>query len=162
MEWDATIFRPITDIKPYYDYTATMGAIEGEYLCPSETDGRCPVMQPLPARGSSDRYFSGINYQWQPTNLYHNPLYFEDFALERYGHTYPDYIQPFVSVGKFGVQFIGLPYQMALAHPCNREYAVGYLTPGDCNPTLMYQVPFNARAAAVAGGAYTGLIYLFP
>ena len=47
------------------------------------------------------RAFGQINYHWEPSNLYHLPIYFEDFCLERYGHTRHYLIQPFVSGGLF-------------------------------------------------------------
>lgn len=162
-----TVFRPISQIQPYYAYSPT-GKQPGEYLCrlPSEapeTDrARCPEIQPLPAAGSTDRHFAMFDYCWVPSNLRHKPLYFEDVALERYGQKYPHGLQPFVSIAKFGVQGIGLPYQLAMDPIWRDIYPLGYYRPGDNAPELIYQVPFNLQAAAAAGGTYTGLIFLFP
>jgi hypothetical protein len=165
-EYD-TVFRPITRIEPYYDYSPT-GRNRYEYLCPQPSDtpddqrARCPDIRPLPQVGSVERYFTAVNYCWVATDLHHKPLYFEDVSLERYGHKWPCGLQPFVSVGKFAGQFIALPYQMAF-DPVNRDiYALGYYRPGDAAPELLYQVPFNAKAAAMAAGVYTGLVFLIP
>lgn len=164
---DDTVFRPISQIQPYYAYSPT-GKNPGEYLCPQPSSipedqrARCPEIQPLPPSGTTQRHFALVDYQWCPTNLHHKPLYFEDVALERYGQQYPYGIQPFVSIGKFGVQGIGLPYQIALDPLWRDIYVLGYYRPGDNAPELLYQVPFNMKAAAAAGGAYTGLLFLFP
>jgi hypothetical protein len=100
--------------------------------------------------------------QWAPTNLWHHPLYFEDPALERYGHTYHPLVQPFASSGRFAVQLVGLPYQMAL-HPIHaKEYTLGYYRPGEYAPKLHYQIPFNTEAALVQAAAVTGFLFIFP
>ncbi|SFJ39194.1 hypothetical protein SAMN05421753_119102 [Planctomicrobium piriforme] len=162
-----TIFQPITRIKPFYDYSPT-AKTRYEYVCPQpksipeDQQVRCPNMQPLPERGSTDRYFATTNYCWLASDLYHHPLYFEDVQLERYGQKWPYGLQPIVSLGKFGGQFLALPYQMAF-DPVHRPiYALGYYRPGDCTPELIYQIPFNAKAAATAAGVYTGFAFLIP
>jgi hypothetical protein len=158
--------RKITEIQPYRNYSPEGTA---DRLCPpgpgsaeASSPPRCPEEQELPLFGSIDRNFIDINYCWEASNLFHRPLYFEDVPLERYGHTYPFAIQPFVSLGKFGTQLVGLPYQMALDPPCSRQYALGYYRPGECAPYLCYQIPLNARAAVMSAGVYTGIAFLFP
>lgn len=161
------VFRPITEIEPFFDYSPT-GTIKYEYLCPrpkgapEELMAQCPSLRRLPSIGSTERYFQPMQFQWQASNLFHNPLYFQDVSLERYGHTYPPYIQPFVSVAKASAQFAGLPYQMAIDSMWAHQYTVGYYRPGQPAPCLTYQIPFNLHAAAAAGGVWTGLIFIFP
>jgi len=166
-----TLFQPITKIQPYQNYSpsaAAEGKVRYDYICPQpgfipkDQQVSCPNMQSLPQQGSTDRNFATMQYCWVPTNVFHNPLYFEDPALERYGQQYPYGVQPFVSLGRFGIQFLGLPYQMAI-DPVHREiYALGYDRPGDNTPLLEYRIPFNAKAAVVAGGVYTGFAFLIP
>lgn len=100
--------------------------------------------------------------QWAPTNLYHYPLYFEDPALERYGHTYHPVVQPFASAGRFATQLAGIPYQMTLHPVCSREYTLGYYRPGECAPKKHYQIPFNEEAAVVQAAALAGIFLIFP
>ncbi|MFN9721292.1 MAG: hypothetical protein ACK58L_21550 [Planctomycetota bacterium] len=100
--------------------------------------------------------------QWAPTNLYHYPLYFEDPSLERYGHTYHPLVQPFASTGHFAVQFVGLPYQMALKPVHAREYDLGYYRPGECAPKKLYQIPFNEEATLVEIATIAGFILIIP
>lgn len=100
--------------------------------------------------------------QWAPTNLYHHPLYFEDPALERYGHTYHPAVQPFASAGRFAVQLAGLPYQMTLNPIHAKEYTLGWYRPGDCAPKKHYQIPFNEEATLMEAAVIAGMILIFP
>ena len=111
---------------------------------------RCPEQQPLPVFEGEDRNFIDIEYCWEAPNLFHNPLYFEDVPLERYGHTYCEPLQSISSDSKFGAHLVGLPYQMALAPIHKREYPLGYYRPGDPAPYKCYQIPLNAEAALKA------------
>jgi hypothetical protein len=135
--------KPISEIVPYFQ------------------PDPMPVPNDLPT-SPTDRGFVPTEFAWSASNVYHNPLYFEDFALERYGHTHHPVVQPFVSIGKFTGQFIGLPYKMAIDPVWDEEYVLGWYRPGELAPHLFYQVPWNWRAAATAAGTYTGLIFLFP
>ena len=100
--------------------------------------------------------------QWAPTNLAHNPLYFEDPALERYGHTYHPLIQPFASSGRFATQLVGLPYQMTLHPVHSMEYTLGWYRPGDFAPKKHYQIPFNEEATLMQIATIAGLLLIFP
>lgn len=100
--------------------------------------------------------------QWAPTNFYHYPLYFEDPALERYGHTYNPIVQPFASTGRFATQLVGLPYQMALHPVHSHQYSLGYYRPGDWAPKKHYQIPFNEEATLVEAAVIAGLIIALP
>lgn len=157
-EYELLQFRPISQIEPFHDYTSGRVRRAGN----SDAPVRRPEIQPLPATGAIERAVAVTEFQWEAANVFHNPLYFEDVSLERYGHAYPCGLQPAVSLAKFGVQAIGLPYQIALDPVWRRHYALGYYRPGDPAPYLHYQIPFNERAAVTAAGVYTGLIFLFP
>jgi len=155
--------RPISSILPYYDYVPEGTPEDEQVVCRPDSPGDlCPQQLPLPDVAYTDRAFADIQVAWEPSNLFANPLYFEDAALERYGHTHNCFVQPFASVGKFGVQLVGLPYQMAL-HPIHEHrYALGWYRPGECAPYKYYLPPWNAKAALTAGAAYTGLFFLIP
>lgn len=100
--------------------------------------------------------------QWEPTNLWYYPLYFEDPGLERYGHTRRPWVQPFVSTGRFMGQVATLPYQMALHPPKCPQYTLGYYQPGEWAPKKRYQIPFNEEAAATQFLWMTALILMIP
>ncbi len=145
--------RKITDIRPSLNYA--WGDIPEESLPEDFNDkmDRGDYVAALPPR---------TVLQWAPTNQWHNPLYFEDPALERYGHTYNCWVQPFASGGRFMTQLVGLPYQMTL-HPVHaREYTLGWYRPGECAPKLKYQVPFNEEATIIQTLSVVGLFLIIP
>ena len=109
-----------------------------------------------------ERNFDEIVYAWEPTNLSYNPLYFEDAPLERYGHTHHPLLQPFVSATRFGVQLVGLPYQMTIDPIYKKRYTLGYYRPGEYAPKKLYQIPLNLDAAIVEAGVVTGMFFLIP
>jgi hypothetical protein len=171
-------FRKIGEILPYDTYDPLSPADDRERypsnLCPCPEGQECPESCPKEkflrrigrAEGEPDRPFiprdfAHINYVWEPTNLYHHPIYFEDVPLERYGHTRHYLIQPVFSGAKFAVQLLGLPYQMTLYPCCSRQYSLGYYRPGECAPYKYYQIPLNACAALVEAGFVTGGYFLF-
>lgn len=125
--------------------------------CPWEQDlrriGRGPGESNIPY---VPRNFAHIDYSWEPTNMYHNPIYFEDVPLERYGHTRHYLIQPVFSGVKFATQLLGLPYQMTIHPCCSRQYSLGYYRPGEYVPYKYYQIPLNVQAAIVEAGVIAG------
>ena len=158
--------RPQGGDCPDCNASDSEGGTQNGLACPE-----CPWEQALRRIGRKPgepdiafvpRDFAHIHYCWEPTNLYHNPIYFEDVPLERYGHTrHYLLIQPFFSVSKFAVQLVGLPYQMSLFPIWDRQYSVGYFRPGEYVPYKYYQIPLNAKAAAVEAGVISGSYFLF-
>lgn len=147
---------PLNQIRPYHDYSP-----EGIALCP-DPEVRCPEFRPLPSSTNvAERYYPHVDFLWVPTNVFYAPLYFEDPALERYGHTH-GLLQPLASPSRFALQFVSLPYQMALDPPHRRVYPLGFYRPGECAPKQVPNIPLNAEAAVKAGAVYTGLIFAFP
>lgn len=109
-----------------------------------------------------ERAFPQMMKPWEAPNFFHYPLYFEDPALERYGHMHSPLGQVLISVGRFSTQLVCLPYQMTIDPPCREVYSLGWYRPGECAPKLHYQVPLNAKAAAVQAATVTGLVFLIP
>lgn len=173
---DPRQLKRITDINPFYDYepSGISGSDEDCYsVCPcpdgncrkpgstSEKSCLCPE-ETWPTLVYRERNFAQMCYAWEASNLWYNPLYFQDVGLERYGHTHNEAVQPFVSMGKFGGQVLMLPYQMSLNPACRKKYALGYYRPGECAPKKCYQLPLSAKAAAAQAGVMSGMILLFP
>lgn len=154
---DPRQLKKVTSILPYADYQPEMHVrtdIDPSLQAPEEV--------PLTSEGTVDRAMTPTCFQWQSSDLYHNPLYFEDPAHERYGHTYHPFVQPFASVGRFGVQLVGLPYQMTIDPPCKKMYTLGWYRPGECAPKQFPNFPWNTKAAVVQGAVVTGGFFLFP
>jgi hypothetical protein len=148
--------RALSEISPFYDrdVDADIRSYAEERAADYSVKFGGQEFQP--------RAFADTAVTWEATNFYHYPLYFEDPALERYGHTYHPLVQPFVSGGRFMGQLVGLPYQMTIDPVCKRVYALGWYRPGEVAPKLHYQIPLNAKAAAVEAGVVTGLFFLIP
>ncbi|MEK6235050.1 MAG: hypothetical protein N2C14_10080, partial [Planctomycetales bacterium] len=108
------------------------------------------------------RSWAMTRYQWVAPGLGHNPLYFEDVPLERYGQTFCPALQPIVSGAKFWGTVPMLPYIMTLKHPTEHVYTLGYHRPGSRAPWVRQTVPWSLKAAAVEAGVITGLILLVP
>jgi hypothetical protein len=165
----------VTQILPYIDYEPDPKLAKDnpcENQCPTPDgkpcktrDGRildCPKEIALSEGPFQPRAFAPSVFAWQASNVSYQPLYYEDPQLERYGHSYPFFVQPFVSIGRMTIQAAGIPYQMVI-DPCwSCVYPLGYYRPGECSPKLIYQIPLNAEAALVEAGALTGVYFLFP
>jgi hypothetical protein len=106
------------------------------------------------------------------------PLYFQDAVLERYGQSaeqalgpigrffsYPlddprqsnqrnQILQPFYSIGLFGLQVGLLPYNLFVDPPWEAEYDLGYYRPGDRIPTDSTYLPLHGVGPALRGRQY--------
>ncbi len=101
------------------------------------------------------------SYRWEAPSVCHQPLYFEQVNLERYGYSC-GVAQPLVSAAHFFGTIPALPYLMA-ADPCRCcTYTLGHYRPGSCAPFHLYHPPLSLRGAAVEAGAVTGLIFAIP
>ncbi|MFO0925503.1 MAG: hypothetical protein U0736_00470 [Gemmataceae bacterium] len=76
----------------------------------------------------------------------HNPLYFEERSVERYGWSVPG-LQPAVSTLHFYLNFLALPVQVLMWPPCSTACANGLPLPGDPVP---YAWHFSAATTGLA------------
>ncbi|MDO4629292.1 MAG: hypothetical protein Q4C70_08935, partial [Planctomycetia bacterium] len=122
-----------------------------------------PKSCPLSPEGETFpvREFAGTNFTWTASNLCHNPLYFEQPALERYGHTIGP-LQPVLSGAQFLATIPAMPMLMAIDPPNECQYALGYYRPGSCAPRKWSPLPYSTRGAIVEGGVATALVFLIP
>jgi hypothetical protein len=147
---------------------------------PSPTEARPIRAIPVP-----DEFVPLAKRDWSPSRKYwsaaaacHMPLYFQDAALERYGHStesffgpvgrylsYPvddpkqstqrnQIAQPFMSAGLFALQILALPYNMIMDPPWEAEYDLGYYRPGDRVPTDVYYLPIFGVGPPGRGSNY--------
>jgi len=99
---------------------------------------------------------------WLPSELAHNPAYFQDVALARYGQGRSPCVQPFVSGAKFIGTAFSLPYRMGVDHPHDLVYTLGYERPGNYAPCVYQQLPWNKKAAILQAGAIVTGAFLYP
>jgi len=124
------------------------------------------------------RSWSPQSKYWAAAATCHLPLYFQDAALERYGHnveqfvgpygrflSYPvddpkqstqrnQIIQPFFSAGLFALQIAALPYNLIMDPPWEAQYDLGYYRPGDMVPTDIYWLPLHGYGPPLRGNHY--------
>lgn len=103
-------------------------------------------------------------YWWDAPALCHQPLYFEEVNLERYGYRClpVPLVQPFVSGAFFFASIPALPYRMVAEPPCECVYVLGHYRPGSCVPNRVHYPPLDPKAAAAEVGVVGGLILLIP
>jgi hypothetical protein len=117
-----------------------------------ETVRSRPGAEPWPSFGS----LSTSSTSW------HQPLYFADTNLERYGTSKYPRIQPLCSAAHFSASAIALPYQMATQHP-GRTYR--YSHPHEAGRYGYYERtlhPLDGQASLVQSAAVIGLIIAIP
>ena len=110
-----------------------------------------------PLTGEFDgRNWACTTYTWKASLAVHKPLYFEEVALERYGHSLNPLIGPVWSGVHFFLVIPTLPYQMSLAPPNECQYVLGYYRPGNCAPYLLPPVPLSIEAAILEATSVVG------
>jgi hypothetical protein len=116
------------------------------------------------ASGCERRPWTPLCYQWEASGLFSQPLYFEDWNLERYGYSPKGLrlLQPIVSAGRFYVTVFTLPYQMVVHPPKEPVYALGYYRPGSPAPYRWSRPEIRPLAGLAALGIYAGLVFLIP
>jgi hypothetical protein len=108
------------------------------------------------------RCWTETTYMWKASALCHKPLYFEDEALERYGHSWGPCLDPVVSGAHFFAKLPVLPYCMGVHPPNECMYALGHYRPGNCAPYMIPPVPLSARGAVLEAGAVVGAAAILP
>jgi hypothetical protein len=144
----------LADLKPIYHITNRIAASKGDVPRECTIDDNVVEL--------ANRPWGETVYTWKASGLCHKPLYFEQEALERYGHSTGKYTQPFVSAASFWLTVPLLPYKMALDPPLECKYTLGYYRPGSCAPYIIPPVPITPRAVAAETAAVLGLIYILP
>ena len=95
--------------------------------------------------------------QYAATGFCHQPLYFQEINLERYGNNFGPCLQPFVSAGMFFGRVPLLPYMMVANPPCECIYTLGYQRAGNCVPFIPHCLPHSTRGALLEAALITGL-----
>ena len=104
-----------------------------------------------------------VGYQWKATAFCHQPLYFEEINLERYGYGCCGCLQYGVSAAHFFGTVPALPYLMAADCPYECDYTLGHYRPGSCPPWQFHWPPCaDPLGTGSELGVITGLIFLIP
>ncbi len=108
------------------------------------------------------RRFATTTFTWKAAGYCHKPLYFEQWNLERYGHSRGFIPDVFLSGAHFFVTLPILPYKMGVELPWECVYPLGYYRPGNCAPWTCPAVPISGRGLAVEAATITGAVFLLP
>ena len=99
-------------------------------------DNQGEAASPPPAQDPRDYGLWGAtSLPWNSPAFSHNPLYFEQVNLERYGIGYPRPVNALVSGSRFFIDATLLPVHMLQSPPHGCTSTLGFLRPGNCNPT---------------------------
>jgi hypothetical protein len=137
----------------------------------SRDSGRYPVdlSTEIPAAagenagvGALRQPWSASRLEWAAAELVHQPLYFDDEPLERYGQSVCPLVQPVCSAARFFGTLPILPYKVGLDHPYDCVSTLGYYRIGTCAPCTHQTLPFSWKGALLEGGTWVGLIFLLP
>jgi hypothetical protein len=145
------------------DEDVASGSVEPALI--PEVDEAAPAIVPEPAVDGETfepRRFATTMFTWKAAGYCHKPLYFEDWQLERYGHSHGPLADPFFSAAHFFTTLPVLPYKMGVELPWECVYPLGYYRPGDCAPWTVPAIPISLRGMAVEAATVTGLVFLFP
>ena len=124
--------------------------------------GKLPTECPLEGGEFTPREWQPIVFTWKASGLCHKPLYFEQVAVERYGHTMGPILQHLAAGTHFFLTIPILPYKMGLEPPDECIYPLGYYRPGSCAPWILDPIPLSVRAGLAEGGIWTGMVFLIP
>ena len=144
----------LSDLKPIGALTNQVTASPGELPkeCYFDESTLTPGNRPWPV----------TTFTWKASGMCHKPLYFEQAALERYGHSTGPFSQPLVNGAHFFGSALLLPYQMGISPPWECEYALGYYRPNSCAPYIIPPFPISPRGAAYQAGTAAALIFALP
>ena len=109
-----------------------------------------------------ERTWTPMTMTWKASNLCHNPLYFEDVNLERYGHTRGPVLEPLFQTAHFFGNIAVLPYKMGVHCPTECQYSLGYYRPGNCAPWIIPPVPLSLKGAYSQAAVMTGMFWMIP
>ncbi len=109
---------------------------------------------------TENRDWMDYSYYWMATAYCHQPLYFEEVNVERYGFRYRYGLQPLVSCAHFFATIPLLPYKMVVHPPSECQYTLGYYRPGDPALRQRERIHIQADAGAAEVGTVIGMILL--
>jgi hypothetical protein len=133
-----------SDFKPLDEIRIEPLAPDG-MLPPDLSQNLFAPADQIPLAGMSDRGWSGSVLAWAASELVHQPLYFDDVPLERYGQTVCPALQPAISGARFYATFPVMPYKLLVDHPYAIITTLGKYRPGSPTPCLHQSLPCPCR-----------------
>lgn len=150
--------RVDTSVKPLDQIAATIVPPSGKL--PPNAAAKNRKLEPEVWQDDSRR-FPDQTIFWEATHYEHQPLYFEEINLERYGYD-RGCMQPVFSAGNFYGSVALWPYKLVCYPWYECRSTLGQYRPGSCAPYRCNNLPWRLDAALVEVGAWTGLAFLLP
>jgi hypothetical protein len=97
-----------------------------------------------------------VEFSWAPAELAHQPLYFDDQPLERYGQSVCPLLQPVLSGAHFFLVFPVVPYKIGIDRTHDPVHTLGHYRMGTAAPCIRQRLPFELDAALFEAGAWLG------
>jgi hypothetical protein len=123
---------------------------------------RVPYECALTSDPFTPRCWRMTTFTWKASALCHKPLYFEEVAMERYGHSHGPWCEDVTSFVHFFGNLALLPYWVGVDQPNECIYALGYYRAGNCAPYEFDAFPLSVRGAVTGAIGYGGVVALFP
>lgn len=121
-----------------------------------------PAAARAPVAAEPTRGWGPAALHWAPSEIVHQPLYFDDQSLERYGQTFCPVVQPLVSGARFFGTFPVMPYLIGVDRPYDCISTAGYVRAGRCAPPVCERLPLRLDASLLESGAWVGFVFLLP
>ena len=154
-------------IQPLPEQSALFGRLraddaklEGDELLFYQQTSKTPGTEIRSAEAGIQYGWGTEVYTWAAPNLYHQPLYFEEVNLERYGNGPRRIFQTPLSAAHFFTNVAVLPYHVASLPPRKQIYTLGHYRPGDCVPHRFHRAPFSVKGLAAQGAAAAGVVLI--
>ncbi len=131
---------------------------------PPNAAARVLAEQSQPCCGNCRREWPCQCFRWEASALCHQPLYFEETNLERYGYSPRGLrlIQPVLSAANFFLTIPLLPYKMGAEPPHQGVYTLGQYRPGSPVPYRIGRPRLSLVGIVAEAGIIAGLIVLIP
>ena len=104
-------------------------------------DGATNLFRSQGPASATARNWSCLGFCWCPSELAHQPLYFDDVPLEHYGQTACPLLQPAFSGARFFGTLPLMPYKLLVDPPCECVSEYGYYRPGSPTPCMHQRLP---------------------
>ncbi len=155
--------NPAEDCRDAYNMLRgnTLNKVSIDIKVPSKS-GDIPYECSMGESQFTPRCWQLTTYTWKASSLCHKPLYFEEEALERYGHSHGWVAEDLVSCAHFFGNVALLPYHVGVETPCECIYDLGVYRAGDCAPYTLDPFPISLRGAVTGAVGYGAVIALFP
>ncbi len=126
------------------------------------TTGDFPHECGIGAEAFVPRRWPEPTYTWKAAATCHKPLYFEQVAPERYGHTWGPVLEPIIEGAHFFVTIPLCPTKWAWNCPTSASIRWAITARAIAHLFMLDPLPLSVRGALFEGAAVTGAVLLVP